>query len=250
MGWIGKLFGGALGFAIGGPLGAILGTALGHGFDWGSKNLRSEYAGRIEPVRRSQLTFFVATFSMLSKLAEADGYVSPEELKTIDEFMTRELGLDQASRETAARIFNAARSSPEGFEDFALQFYGEFHERQQLLLVMIDILVRVAVSDGTIGSAEEAMIRSAVSIFDVDENQYRSILGRYSSQIDRYYTVLQSERTDSNEAIKRQYRRLANEFHPDKIASKGLPEEFSHYASEKFREIQDAYEHVRAERGF
>jgi DnaJ like chaperone protein len=250
MGWVGKLLGGTLGFAIGGPLGAILGAALGHGFDWGTKNLRSEYGGRRGPIRRSQLTFFVATFSMLSKLSEADGYVSPEELKTIDEFMTRELGLDQPSRETAARIFNAARSSPEGFEDFALQFYGEFHERRQLLLVMVDILVRVAVSDGAMGTAEEAMIRSAVSIFDIDEIQYRAILSRYSSQIDRYYTILQSERADSNDEIKRRYRRLANEYHPDKIASKGLPEEFSHYASEKFREIQEAYEHVRAERGF
>lgn len=250
MGWIGKLLGGAFGFAMGGPLGAILGAAVGHGFDWGTKNLRSEYSHRIEPVQRSQLTFFVATFSMLSKLAEADGYVSPEEVKTIDEFMNRELGLDPASKETAARIFNAARSSPESFEDFALQFYGEFHEREQLLLVMVDILVRVAVADGSMGSSEEQMIRAAVSIFDIPEPEYQSILARYSSRLDRYYGILQSERSDSDAEIKRQYRRLVNEYHPDKIASKGLPEEFSHYAAEKFREIQDAYEHVRAERGF
>jgi DnaJ like chaperone protein len=250
MGWIGKLLGGAFGFALGGPLGAILGAALGHGFDWGTKNLRNEYLGRIEPVHRSQLTFFVATFSMLSKLAEADGFVSPEEAQAIDDFMRTDLGLDPQSRETARRIFNAARSSPQGFEDFALQFYGEFHERPQLLLLMIDILIRVAVSDGTMGAAEETMIRSAVSIFDIGDTDYEVILGRYSSEIDRYYTILQSGRNDSNEQIKRRYRRLVNEYHPDKIASKGLPDEFTHYATEKFREIQDAYERVRAERGF
>ncbi len=250
MGWIGKLLGGAVGFAMGGPLGAILGAALGHGFDRGTRSLRSLYAGRIEPVQRSQLTFFVATFSMLSKLSEADGYVSSEELRTIDGFMKSDLGLDPAGRDAAARIFNAARSSPQSFEDFALQFYGEFHERPQLLIMMIDILVRVAAADGSVGEAEKTMIRSAVSIFDVGEAQYRAILARYSSQIDRYYQVLQCEREDTNEEIKRRYRRLVNEYHPDKIASKGLPEQFSHFAAEKFREIQDAYDHVRVERGF
>jgi len=250
MGWIGKLLGGALGFAMGGPLGAILGAAVGHGFDWGTRNMRQEYSGRIRPVERSQLTFFVATFSMLSKLSEADGYVSPEELKVIEGFMLNDLGIDRESKEAAVRIFNAARSSPQSFEDFALQFYSEFHERPQLLLMLVDILVRVAVADGSMGPREEAMIRSAVSIFDIPETQYASILARYSSQLDRYYRVLGSERDDPDDEIKRRYRRLVNEYHPDKIASKGLPEEFSRYASEKFREIQDAYEHVRSERGF
>jgi DnaJ like chaperone protein len=55
---------------------------------------------------------------------------------------------------------------------------------------------------------------------------------------------------DSNDAIKQAYRRLVREYHPDTIASKGLPEEFTKFANEKFREIQEAYEAVRQERGF
>lgn len=250
MGWIGKLLGGALGFAMGGPLGAILGAAVGHGFDWSTRNMRLEYSGRIRPVERAQLTFFVATFSMLSKLSEADGYVSPEEMKVIDAFMRDDLGIDSESKEAAVRIFSTARSSPQSFEDFALQFYSEFHERPQLLLMLIDILVRVAVADGSLSPRKEQMIRSAVSIFAIPEAQFAAILARHSLKIDRYYRVLGSAREDSDGEIKRRYRRLVNEYHPDKIASKGLPEEFSRYASEKFREIQDAYDHVRSERGF
>ena len=94
------------------------------------------------------------------------------------------------------------------------------------------------------------MIRSAASLFDIDDAHYEAIVARHSSQIDRYYRVLESERNDPNDAIKRRYRRLAAEFHPDGLAAKGLPEEFGRYASEKFREIQQAYEHIRTERGF
>jgi DnaJ like chaperone protein len=39
------------------------------------------------------------------------------------------------------------------------------------------------------------------------------------------------------------------EYHPDKIASKGLPEEFTKFAQDKFREIQEAYNAVKQERG-
>lgn len=250
MRWIGRLITGTLGGAMEDPLGAILGASLGRSASRRGRTLRSEYAGRIAPVRRSQLVFFVATFSMLSKLSEVDGYVSPEEFKAIDEFMTADLGLDRTGKQAAARIFNAARSSPQLFEDFALQFYREFHERRMLLLLMVDILVRVAAADGSLGARETVMIRSAVSIFDVADAQYEAIVARYSPQIDRYYRVLQCARSDSNEAIKRRYRRLVGDFHPDRMAAMGLPDQFRRYASEKFREIQDAYAHVRSERGF
>jgi DnaJ like chaperone protein len=56
--------------------------------------------------------------------------------------------------------------------------------------------------------------------------------------------------SDSDEIVKKAYRRLVNEYHPDKNASRGLPEEFEKLAADKFREIQQAYEAIRRERGF
>ena len=250
MGWIGKIIGGVVGFFLGGPLGAILGVALGHGFDWSGRNLKNDFGRYFSPFQHSQLTFFVAAFSMLSKLTEADGKISPEEAKIVDEFMRRDLELDDENRETAIHIMGAARSSPESFEDFALQFYRAFHSNPQLLRVMVDILVRLAVADGPMSSEEENLVHSAASIFGLAEEELVAILARYTVETDGYYAILQSERCDSNEEIRRQYRRLVSEYHPDKIASKGLPEEFTKYATDKFREIQNAYERVRAERGF
>jgi DnaJ like chaperone protein len=62
--------------------------------------------------------------------------------------------------------------------------------------------------------------------------------------------VLNLEETATNEEIKKQYRKLASEYHPDKIAAKGLPEEFITFANDKFRSIQEAYDALRKERGF
>jgi DnaJ like chaperone protein len=61
--------------------------------------------------------------------------------------------------------------------------------------------------------------------------------------------VLGVNRDDPEEQIKRQYRKLVKEYHPDRILSKGLPEEFIQIAQDKFREIQEAYEGIKKERG-
>ena len=74
------------------------------------------------------------------------------------------------------------------------------------------------------------------------------IKSRYIKDDNKYYTILGVSRNDTNEVIRTRYRKLAKEYHPDMIASKGLPEEFTKLAEDKFREIQEAYDVVRKER--
>jgi DnaJ-domain-containing protein 1 len=66
---------------------------------------------------------------------------------------------------------------------------------------------------------------------------------------EKYYTRLECSKTDSDDTIKKQYRKMVRDYHPDTIAANGLPEEFVTFAHDKFREIQEAYEMVKKERG-
>jgi DnaJ like chaperone protein len=65
---------------------------------------------------------------------------------------------------------------------------------------------------------------------------------------DSAYSVLGLASDASDEELKHRYRTLVKEYHPDRIASKGLPEEFTRFAQDKFREIQDAYEMIKKDR--
>jgi DnaJ like chaperone protein len=113
---------------------------------------------------------------------------------------------------------------------------------------MIDIMLRVGVSDGALHPSEEALIMSAVGIFNFDQNRYTQLKSRYVGVSDQAYHVLGCNSDDSIDTIKNRYRKLVQDYHPDKIASKGLPEEFNQLAHEKFREIQNAYETIKKER--
>lgn len=249
MGIVGKIVGGTIGFALGGPLGAIAGAVFGHAFDSSEESGLQGRSDSLSGIEQTQLAFFVSTFSMLAKLAQADGQVRNEEIDTIEAFAVRDLKLNPAEREVALNIFRAALASPARFEDFALQFYQRFQNNHQMIEMMVDILVRVSVADGVVNRAEEALLLHAVRIFQMGEQRYGQIKSRYTATENQAYEVLGCRSDDSDESIKKRYRTLVQSYHPDKIAGKGLPEEFIDLAHEKFREIQKAYETVKQERG-
>jgi len=242
MSWMGKILGGGLGFLMGGPLGAVLGAAAGHAaLDSGAQS-----SGLFSSLENKQSIYFTATFSMLGKLAKADGVVTQREVEVVDRVMRENLRLTPQARDLAIRIFNAAKNSDERFEDYALQFYTEFGSSAQVLSSIIDLLLLVAHADGELAAPEEAMILEAVRIFRL-EDHYQQLKGRFTGvpeDINRYYTILGAKRGDSLAAIKKKYRKLAMEFHPDRMQAAGVSPELASTAEDKFKEIQNAMDLV------
>ncbi|MDZ7685823.1 MAG: TerB family tellurite resistance protein [Gammaproteobacteria bacterium] len=139
--WLGKIFGGGLGFVIGGPIGAILGAALGHtAFD-------AQQGGGFGFTRleQKQSLYFAAVFSMLGKLAKADGVVSRHEIDIIEQVMRDNFRFSPQARTLAIEIFNTAKDFEEPFERFAQQFADEFGHAREVLVSIVDLLLVVAV---------------------------------------------------------------------------------------------------------
>ena len=249
MSWMGKILGGGLGFVFGGPIGAVFGAALGHqAFDANSRG------GMLSGLENKQSIYFAATFSMLGKLAKADGKVSQQEVDVIDRIMRDNLRLPEDARALAINIFNAAKDADDAFEDYAQQFYDEFGRAEVVLVSIIDLLLVVAYADGELHASEEAMIQSAVSIFGLDA-QYAQIKGRFTGQgpgqiddINQCYQILGCKADDETAVIKRKYRKLAMEYHPDRVQAKGMTPELASAAEEKFKDIQHAWDVVEKHR--
>lgn len=244
MGWFGKVMGGAIGFAFGGPIGAIGGAALGAIVDSGADTGGAALSGR----ENAQMAFFVTTFSLLGKLAKADGVVTNHELQAVAGFMD-EIGLDEKTRRFAGGVFNSAKKLDAPFEDLARQFYTVSGGDRMRLAIMIDILMRVALADGEYHPEEERMIKRAAALFHFSEDEYSKLKSQYVKDFSRYYAILGCDETDSDETVKKSYRKLARDYHPDKIASKDLPEEFMKFAHNKLQEINEAYAAIKESRG-
>lgn len=261
MSWFGKIVGGSVGFMIGGPIGAVMGAVLGHGLDTMAEQhnqlagaeVTGESRRRFGPttrntlsnIERSQYVFFVTTFSLLAKMAKADGVVTKDEIQTVDQFIRNNLGRDPAARDLAVRIFSEAKASPHSFESFAQQFQETFSTNPQMLLGMLEILYRVAMADGVLHPAEERLLKSAEQIFHITEGDAKRVRKLFIPDTDKHYAVLGCSPTDSMETIKSKYRALTRDYHPDKIVSKGLPDEFVEFANRKLQDINEAYTAIK-----
>lgn len=266
MGCMGTLIGGTIGMFLGGPFGAIAGAAFG-GFlsnsgnrvrfteSQGQDRYSAWYGTRMNRNQHNQMAFFVGAFSLLAKLAVADGIVSQKERSKIEEFMDNKLNLDTATKNSAFRIFDTAIYAKETFYQFANQFYSEFRFQPQIMELMIDIMIQVAQAENGISTKEETLIIDAVHIFRLEDSLYSRLKAKHTGSGYSYqasgsaaYAVLGCSSSDSNDKLKKSYRKLVSEYHPDKISSKGLPEEFQEVSKVKFIEIQNAWDKIRKER--
>ncbi len=238
MSWLGKVLGGGIGFALGGPLGAVLGAAIGH-------HAVDREGSFFSGIELKQGVFFVATFSMLGKLSKADGQVSKEEIQLVEDVMRDHLHLDANARRLAIEIFNRAKDSNTSFLEYAQQFHAEFSGQREALVSIIDLLLRMAHADGALHPEEERMIADAVRLFDV-ENEYAQLTARYSgtNTLAQSYAILGAEDGESLPDIKRKYRRLAMQYHPDRIQAQGMTPELADAAEARFKEIQNAFDQL------
>ena len=128
--------------------------------------------------------------------------------------------------------------------------YQAVQSQPTLILSYFDLLFRIVAADGTLHPAEETALRRIKEIFNISDAQYEDIKAVYFNDLEKHYKILNCTSESTNEEIKSNYKKLVKNFHPDVIISKGLPQEFIEFASNRFREIQESYEKIRQKRNF
>ena len=262
MNWWGKLVGGAFGFMLGGPIGAILGAALGHQFDHGLGGIMKDESLGVGATERVQAVFFTATFSIMGYLAKADGRVSEQEIHTARHVMSQ-MRLSEEQKAAAMHLFNEGKQADFPFEDVLEQFRRECARRTNLLQMFLEIMISTAMADGVLHANEQKLLYQIsdhlhyprkffdrlLSMVQGQQQYAHSAQGAGRVSLDDAYAVLGVDKSATDAEIKKAYRRLMNQHHPDKLVSKGLPEEMMTIAKEKTQEIKAAYEDIKQSRG-
>lgn len=271
MSWWGKVIGGAFGFMLGGPLGAVFGAAVGHQFDRGLE--RGALGGGLGGADRErvQAAFFTALFSVMGHLAKADGRVSEDEIAMARSMMAQ-MALDENQKRVAIDLFNQGKQPDFDLDGVVRQFRRESQRRTTLQQMFLEILIHAAFADGAMHPEEQRLLRHIASLLGFAAQHYQQLeamvqaqrafhAGGYRpgggyqgeaaprrDQLMEAYDILGVSETASDAEIKKAYRRLMNQHHPDKLVAKGLPEEMIKIATEKTQEIKAAYELIKKAR--
>ena len=274
--WWGKIIGGLIGLFRGGLAGILFGLFLGH--------LADRFLAGITGVGTTKKTFFEALFSSLGHLSKADGKVTETEIQMVESLMQR-MEIAGEERQRAIRYFNQGKQT--GFDlDAALHSFIQYSVvRQDLRLMFMEIIVEAAFTSGSVSREEHAVLLRIATALRIPRQvfsammqargapasgysqrgyrqgsyrpgsyeqgrSYRASSGNTTRSIDQAYAQLGLTRKASDGEIKKAYRKLVSQYHPDKLVSRGLPEEMMNIAKTRVREINTAYDQIKAARGF
>lgn len=266
--WWGKVFGAFFGYLIAGPAGALLGILVGNMFDKGMAALSPPHWAKYRDYRTStQSIFFQTTFAIMGHIAKSDGRISENEIDMAKRTMG-EMRLNREQKKIAVDFFNQGKSSTYNVSKHLQELKMACFGIPELLKLFMDIQYRCAHVDGLTPNK----IRVLDAVFrqlgfaplhrqhrfyeDFSSGPYGSS-GSYSKQPDmstthlaQAFAILEVNEKSSQAEVKKAYRRLISQNHPDKLIAKGLPAEMIKLANDKTQKITKAYQTICTSKGW
>ncbi len=266
-----RIWGKVLGFLFGlmlskNIIGALIGAWIGHRFDKGIGLDFSGLGGAKSDTER-QAAFFYSTFSVMGYIAKANGQVTQHEIAFATAYMDK-LGLKGALREQAQEAFRDGKTTGFPLEERLTKLKSAVANRQDLLLLFLEIQIQVAFADGNLDKDERDALHQIANGLGYSAKELDKLLemiiaganfhqqgqaggnnsfAQSGQQLANAYKVLGVTEQDSASDIKKAYRKLMSQHHPDKLVAKGLPPEMMETAKQKAQDIQAAYELITAQ---
>ena len=266
---LGKIIGAVIGYMSGGFTGLLIGLFVGHQFDrhlpfWAVKFLNKVLSKHHLEVQRA---FFEATFSVMGHIAKADGQVSEQEIHLARQVMAR-MQLSEQAQEEAIALFGRGKAPDFDLEATLQRLHRAAMRRRELIQVFLEIQLSAGYADGELQPAERELLLTIFTTLGFGVAEFERIDAAIRAELhnrqtggaaagrtrgmseEDAYAILGIAESATDAEVKKAYRRLTSQHHPDKLAASGLPPEMMKMAAEKTHEIRTAYERLRETRGF
>ncbi len=264
----GKIIGAMVGAWIMNIPGFFLGLMAGHFYDSFQKMTRGHFVHLSSHERAEiQRAYFETSFKLLGYLAKVDGHVSEAEVSHTEQLMNR-MGLSAAQRTQAINLFKEGAASGFSISETLDRFNQICGRQPRLKQTLISYLITLAMADGNIDNSEIQALRQIAEGLSIPSFVFEQLVsmiqaqasfhqqGSYSGAVgqsqagalDTAYQALGVESSATDAEIKKAFRKLISENHPDKLIGQGMPEEMIKLATERSQEISSAYDLIQKSR--
>ncbi len=244
-----KWLGSGLGWAVAGPLGGVLGFVLGSVVEAGSQEHQADTGqGRVgggfrNAQQGSTSDFTAALLVLCAAVMKADGKVVAGELDYVREFFKRNFGKEHTEGRMLMLRDLLKQDIP--VREVCQQIRSNVDHASRVQ--MLHFLFGIATSDGHVHATEVEVIKNIAAWLGISQQDFESLKAMFYKDSGSAYKILECEPTATEEELKKAYRKMAIKYHPDKVAHLG--EEYQKDANELFKQVQQAWETVKKERG-
>ena len=250
-----KFIGIVAGYILFGWFGAIFGLLTGSVID----RMRAYGAGAMNPLQNAlrQAVFLETVFISMGKLAKVDGHVTQNEINHVEQFMNK-LGMSPEHRLQAITWFKQGANLEFDIGPTYNRFMAVCGNTRNLKQVLLAYLIVMAMADGVFHPAEEVLLTNIAARLGYSQATFRQMLDMVlnqshfsssgaspESELDNAYKALGVTKDSSDQEIKRAYRKLMSQYHPDKLMGQGVPPDMIAMATEQAKEIQLAHDLIK-----
>lgn len=245
----GKWVAGGLGWVLGGPIGGLLGFLFGSMYD-SMQSGTYEYkplegASHYDPPQSNTKPgdFIISLMVLAAAVMKADNKLLKSELEYVKEFFNRSFGAQgntqrlQALKEILDQDFNLHDVCNQ------IRYNMDYPSRLQLL----HFLFGVAKADGAVLDSELVIIRTISGYLSISATDFESIKSMFIVSTLSDYKILEIDENITDEELKKAYKKMAMQYHPDKVSHLGP--EVHKQAERKFQDLNAAYERIKKTRG-
>lgn len=200
--------------------------------------------GTRDPSERRQFAFSMAMIALSGKMAKADGIVTRDEVAAF----RRMFAFPDKDERNVVRLFDLARRDVAGFELYAARLAALYEPGDRILGDIVDGLFGIATADSYVHDAELAYLAEVARRFGLPERDFERIKVRHVlPEEGDPYAIIGLDRGLAFDELRRQYRRLAADSHPDRLIARGVPPEFIAIANQRLAAINAAWDRIEAE---
>lgn len=240
------LVGGIIGFALGRWSGLFWGVLIGW---WVGRALRKTLASVV------QTRFLDATFAVMGAVCKVDGRVSENEVRVAEQLFER-LHLSADGRASARAAFTRGKAADFDLDAEVANFAKACRGQRPLVEMFLQVQLAALSADGKVNAEEHRIFVRIARGLGLPEAEVQRLeanlrIHTHSSQskLDDAYEVMGVDAKASDADLKKAYRRLMSEHHPDKLAARGMPDSMREMAEERTRDITAAYDLIKEARG-
>lgn len=204
--------------------------------------LQSVVARDPSPPEKS-VAFTIGMIGLGAKMAKADGVVTADEISAFKQVFH----IPDGELASVARVFNLAKQDVAGFETYAKQIARLFEARHEVLEDVLDGLFHIAKADNAYHPHENGFLQQVAEIFGFSAADFARIRARHVDAPDDPFLILGLPHDADPEEVRRRYRDLVREHHPDRHIAAGVPEEMIEIATARLQKINEAYDRIMKE---
>ena len=219
-----------------------------------SKEAFKDFSISYESIKNSELGLFVA---LTAKVAKADGKVDALEAHLIGimfDDISEVFPEPQKTKDILKRIFDEEKDISSNVKNLAQRLSKAISKDKTKQQQFMGFLIQLAFVDGTVSKSEEEILATIAEALEFNPKVYHSIFDQFESMmkdvkpqsnINNAYDVLGVSKNDDMAAVKKAYRKLVRQYHPDIIKSQNKGDEYMKEATKKTQEINQAYEMIK-----